>query len=97
MGENQFAHHPVILYGLNLLLCALAFVALEKSGLHSDGQSSVIGAALSSKTKEIVSVSLYVIGIIFAFWQPYLGLACFSVVAILWLIPDKRIENQLKK
>lgn len=97
MGENHFAHNPVILYGLNLLLCALAFVALEKAGLHSDGKSSVIGAALSSRSKEIASVSLYIIGIILSIWQPYLGFTCFCIVAIIWLIPDRRIENQLKR
>ncbi len=96
MGENDFEKNPVILYGVNLLLCAIAFLVLEKTSTYSDGESSIIGTALASKRKEYASVILYVLGIIIAIFSPYTGILCFVAVAILWLIPDKRIENKLK-
>lgn len=96
MGENHFDKNPVILYGFNLLLCAIAYAVLEKTSLHSDGKTSILGTALTSKTKEIVSILLYLTGIISALFLPYMGLVCFIIVAALWLIPDTRIEKKLK-
>ena len=96
MGENHFEKNPVILYGLNLLLCAIAFLILEKTSTSSDGKSSVISSALESNRKEIISIVLYLIGVITAIFYPIIGLIFFVIVAIVWLIPDKRIENKLK-
>jgi len=96
MGENHFEKNPVILYGLNLLLCAIAFLILEKTSTSSDGRSSVISSALESNRKEIISIVLYLIGVITAIFYPIIGLIFFVIVAIVWLIPDKRIENKLK-
>lgn len=96
MGENHFDKNPVILYGVNLLLCAIAFLALEKTSALSDGKSSVISSALKSNKKEFVSILLYLAGIVIAIFSPYIGLTFFVIVAIIWLIPDKRIENKLK-
>ncbi|WP_335965881.1 TMEM175 family protein [Galbibacter sp. PAP.153] len=97
MGENHFEKNPVILYGMNLLLCAIAYALLENASTGSDGKSSVIGSALTGKRKEAASVVLYLIGIVLAVFYPSMGISCFIVVAAIWLIPDKRIENQLKK
>ncbi|MCB0455928.1 MAG: hypothetical protein KDC62_11105, partial [Aequorivita sp.] len=62
----------------------------------SDGKSSVISSALESNRKEIISIVLYLIGVITAIFYPIIGLIFFVIVAIVWLIPDKRIENKLK-
>lgn len=96
MGENNFEKNLIILYGANLLLCGIAYAVLEKTSLHSDGETSILGAALTSKTKEIISILLYLTGIISALFLPYVGLVCFVMVAVLWFIPDTRIEKKLK-
>lgn len=96
MGENHFQTNPVILYGVNLLLCAITFLILEKSAERHEGKESIIGKALKNKTKEVISVSLYTFGLVLANFYPISGILCYAIVAIIWLIPDTRIENQLK-
>lgn len=95
MGQNHFEKNPVALYGINLLFCAFTYFILEKAAIKHEGKQSVIGMALEDKKKEIASLFLYIIGTIGSFYTPEIGLACYALVAILWLIPDKRIENQL--
>ncbi len=97
MGENQFGKIPVGLYGLNLVFCAIAFLILEKEAIAHEGKDSTIGTALEFKTKEMISIVLYSVGIILSFFLPMLSIICYSVVAIVWFIPDKRIENTLNK
>ena len=96
MGENHFTTNPVALYGINLLLCALAFLILEKSAIKHEGRESAIGKALQDRTKEIISVTIYILGIILAMFFPLVAIICYAIVAIIWLIPDTRIERQLK-
>ncbi|MBS1485987.1 MAG: DUF1211 domain-containing protein [Bacteroidetes bacterium] len=96
MGENHFDKNPVALYGLNLLLCATAFTILEKAAIRHEGKESTVGIALKSKIKEYASVVIYLIGLVFSFWLPAISLACYVVVAIIWLIPDRRIEKQMR-
>lgn len=95
MGENNFEANPVALYGLNLLLCSIAFIVLEKTAIKHDGKESVIGSALQNNTKEYLSFILYLVGVVATYFQPYISLACYIIVAILWLIPDTRIEKKL--
>lgn len=95
MGENHFYSNAVILYGVNLLACAIAYVILEKASIGLEGKDSVIGKALSSKIKEIASIVLYTSGIFISCKFPYIGIVAYVIVAILWLIPDKRIEKSL--
>lgn len=96
MGENQFEKNPTALYGLNLLFCAFAFTLLEKFAIKLDGKNSDIGKALENRKKEMLSVFFYAAGIAVSFFMPLLSLGCYALVAILWLIPDTRIERQLK-
>ncbi len=97
MGENHFAENPTALYGINLLACAFTFIFLEKTTVLTEGKDSKIGKALKNTTKEYASVFFYVTGIGLSFYWPKISVACYTIVAILWLIPDPRIENQLKK
>lgn len=92
MGENHFESNPVALYGLNLLACAFAFVLLEKSAMAFEGETSKISLALKGRKKESLSIFLYIFGVGATFFLPIIGLACFVIVAIIWIIPDKRIE-----
>lgn len=95
MGENHFDKNPVALYGANLLLCAIAFVALQKTAISVEGKDSKIGSALRNNTKEYLSIFLYVLGLATSFFIPMLSFGCYALVAIIWLIPDTRIEKSL--
>ncbi|WKS94482.1 TMEM175 family protein [Riemerella columbina] len=96
MGENHFDKNPVTLYGINLLFCAFGYIALERSTLKVEGKGSKIEQALKSRTKEYTSISLYIVGLLGSYFAPIIGMACYTVVAILWLCPDRRIEKTLK-
>lgn len=96
MGENHFDKNPVALYGFNLFMCAIAFVILQKTAIHSDGKESKISSALSNNTKEYASIFLYVSGLVLSFFLPKLSVICYTIVAIIWLIPDTRIEKTLE-
>lgn len=95
MGDNHFQSIPVLLYGINLLLCAISFILLAKSAAKHEGENSVIGKALKSKNKEKISLLLYVFAIAIATYFPVISLISYTIVAIIWLIPDTRIERQL--
>ncbi len=95
MGENHFAPATVVLYGLDLLLCAIAFTILVRCLLRSHGGDSVLARALGDGKKEKLSLTLYTLGTAMAFWLPILAYALFVGVAILWLVPDRRIEKVL--
>ncbi len=97
MGENHFDKDPVALYGINLFLCAIAFTVVEKVAIHFEGQDSVLAKAVKNNLKENLSLLFYIVGIAFSFFYPLVGLAFFAVVAIMWLIPDKRIEKNLNE
>jgi uncharacterized membrane protein len=95
MGENQFVLWPVLVYGGNLLGCALAFTILLRLLLSADGKDSPLARAVGADWKGNVSIAIYAIGIGLAFIRPVLGLACYVTVAVIWFIPDKRIERVL--
>lgn len=81
---------------MNLLLCAITFNILERVAIKHEGKDSVIGKALENSTKEMLSIVLYVLSTFFAFFTPIFSLIGYTLVAIIWLIPDQRIEKQLK-
>lgn len=95
MGENHFEKNPVILYGTNLVLCAFAYAVLVQIALKNEGRSSTIGKAIRNTKKEYLSISIYLLGIASAFVMTMLSITCFFAVALIWLIPDMRIEKNL--
>jgi uncharacterized membrane protein len=95
MGENHFAEITVTLYGLVLLGCALGYYVLTLSFLRNHDNASVIHKAVGNKLKERLSLGAYILGLIVSFWYPLIAFGIFCSVAIVWLIPDRRIENQL--
>jgi uncharacterized membrane protein len=95
MGQNHFAPLPVASYGINLLLCAMAYALLSKALVKSEGRQSILAKALHNQSKETISVALYAAGILLAFQWPYLSLAAYFGVAIMWIIPDRRIEQAM--
>ena len=96
MGENHFTKNPVALYGFVLLMCALAFNILQKFCLDIEGKDSVIAKALKSTLKEKLSALIYFSGIVLSFFFPVVSVILYYVAAILWIIPDLRIEKNLK-
>jgi uncharacterized membrane protein len=96
MGENHFARWPVMLYGLNLLLCALAWYVLQSSLIRHHGTESRLARAIGSDFKGKASPVLYVAGIALAACDhPRAGMLLFILVALMWLVPDPRFERAL--
>ena len=95
MGENHFTPMPVALYGVILLMAAIAYFILQNQIIRKQGQNSILKKAIGSDIKGKVSPVLYVIAIPFAFISTWVSEAIYLIVALMWLIPDKRIERTL--
>lgn len=95
MGENHFSKWPVILYGFILLMAGVAYYILAHCLTSVHGKDSLLAAAIGKDQKGIASVILYIIGIACSFINPWLGFSLYVVVAIIWFIPDRRIEKKI--
>lgn len=95
VGENHAAAAPSALYGVVLLMAATAYWILQQSIIVSQGPQSLLKKAVGGDWKGKASPALYVAGIAASFWFPWLAQIVYLLVALLWLIPDKRIENTL--
>jgi len=93
MGENHFAPLPTAVYGLSLLMPALAWYVLQKAIIRKHGTESVLAKAVGRDLKGKMSSVLYVVAIGLAFVSPWISLAIYALVAVMWLIPDRRIEH----
>ena len=95
MGENHFEPWPVALYGVVLLFAAIAYFFLTKTLIAHHGKDSTLAASIGSDRKGKVSVVFYAVAIPLAFVRPWIACACYVMVAIMWLLPDPRIEKAL--
>ena len=95
MGENHFAPAPTALYGGVLLLAALAYWLLQSSLIRRQGPDSVLAAAIGRDLKGKISPLLYAMAIPLAFVRPWVADALYVLVALIWLVPDRRIERTL--
>jgi uncharacterized membrane protein len=95
MGESGFSTWPVALYGVVLLFAGFAFFVLSRVLIALHGQDSVLATALGQDTKGKLSLVFYAAAIPVAFIYPWLSCALYVLVAIIWLIPDRRIEKIL--
>jgi uncharacterized membrane protein len=95
MGENHFSAWPVAVYGGVLLCAACAYFILARTLIAHHGQDSDLATALGSDFKGKVSIACYVAAISLAFQTPRLACALYVLVAVMWLIPDRRIEKTL--
>ncbi|MCI9846892.1 TMEM175 family protein [Flavobacterium pectinovorum] len=93
MGEHNFAKNAMALYGTILFLCAIAYYILERVIIIAEGKNSVLAKAIGYEVKGIVSAVLYILGVVFSFYSEWISGAAYFIVAMLWLIPDKRIEK----
>lgn len=97
IGETVFASHPVAVYGFILFMCAVAYHILETSVIRAEGVDSKLAHAIKSGKKEKISTILYLLGIVISFFYPYVSVGIYYIVAILWLVPDLRIEKELQE
>jgi len=95
MDENHFAPVTVAAYGLVLLCAGIAYFILTRVLLATHGQDSLLAKALGSDFKGKVSVVLYLAAVVLAFVQPWISLAIYVLVALMWLVPDRRFERLL--
>ena len=96
MGENHFEPLPTALYGIVLLMCALSYTLLQrKLTKHSAGENELLAEAVGSDRKGKISLGLYVIAIGLAFVQQNISHAIYLFVALMWFIPDRRIERRI--
>jgi uncharacterized membrane protein len=97
MGENHFAAAPSALYGVVLLMAAIAYWVLQQVIIASQGPASVLKRAIGNDWKGKLSPLLYVVAIATSVWASWMAQALYVFVALLWLVPDRRIEFALRQ
>ncbi|TAH44391.1 MAG: DUF1211 domain-containing protein [Bacteroidetes bacterium] len=95
MGENHFAPATIALYGFVLLMSAIAYWILAHSLINYHGKESLLAKALGSDVKGKISIVIYLIAIPVSFMNQWISGALFILVALMWLIPDSRIEKAI--
>ena len=96
MGESHFAEAPTALYGIVSLLAAIAYYILQTTIIRDQGPNSRLAAAIGSDLKGKASPLLYLLGIGLSFFVPKVALAVYVFVALMWLVPDRRIASALE-
>jgi uncharacterized membrane protein len=95
MGENHFSAMPTALYGFILMMAGIAYWILQQAIIRSHGRDSLLAKAIGTDIKGYGSIVLYAIAIPLAFYQEWIADAIYVLVALFWLIPDRRIERKL--
>lgn len=93
IGEHNFSNFPMTVYGFVLLMCATSYLLLQKIIIKSQGENSLLFQAIGHDYKGKISFLLYVIAIFFTMYSQYLPGVLYIIVALMWLVPDKRIER----
>ncbi|MFZ6656634.1 TMEM175 family protein [Undibacterium sp. TJN19] len=96
VGENHFASAPTALYGVVLLMAAIAYFILQQMIIATQGDDSILKKAVGNDWKGKLSPITYATAIPLAFWFPLLSMGLYVFMALIWLIPDRRIEKVLK-
>jgi uncharacterized membrane protein len=96
MGENHMAAWPAAIYGIVLLMAAVAYYILAHAFIALHGKQSVLAKAIGADIKNKISVALYAAAVLLAFVRPWISDGLYVVVAIMWLVPDRRIESTLR-
>jgi uncharacterized membrane protein len=95
MGENHLDSWPVAVYGIVLLWAGIAYFILTRALISLHGHDSTLAMSIGSDRKGKISIAIYAAAIPLAFAKPWIAGACYVIVAIMWLIPDRRIERKL--
>lgn len=96
MGENHFAPVPTATYGTVMVFCAIAYVILQWTIIRRQGNASFLAGAIGRDRKGKFSMAAYVAAIAVAFVCPWISIAIYMLVAMIWFIPDRRIERALQ-
>jgi uncharacterized membrane protein len=96
MGENHFAQMPSALYGAVLLMAAIAYWILQQTLIACEGNASILKRALGKDWKGRLSPLLYIAAIASTFWVQWVAQLLYVLVALIWLLPDPRIEHVLQ-
>jgi uncharacterized membrane protein len=96
MGENHFSSIPSALYGVVLVMAAVAYRVLQQTIIAAEGPASVLKSAVGGDWKGKLSPLLYVLAIASTFWVQWLAQALYVLAALVWLVPDRRIEHALQ-
>lgn len=95
MGENHFTRVPTALYGGVLFMSAVAYYVLQQAIIHAQGEDSLLRQAIGSDWKGKSSLLLYLLAILTTLYSSWIAQAIFVIAALIWLIPDRRIEKRL--
>jgi len=94
MGEHHFGAAPMAIYGFVLLMNAFAFTILQNVIVKAHKHECSLKVKKGTTIKEMVSIALYILGIILSFYNHFWAMVCYIIVAILWIVPDKQIEKE---
>jgi uncharacterized membrane protein len=97
MGNSSFAPWPVAIYGVLLLLCGAAYYVLSRALIVSHGDDSALAKAVGRDDKGLLSLGIYSLAVPLAFVSAWLACGLYVVVAVIWLVPDRRIERELSR
>jgi uncharacterized membrane protein len=97
MGENHFTAAPTVLYGLVLLMAAIAYYLLQQTIIRAQGEDSILKKAIGRDWKGKLSPVLYLVAIAATLRSPWIAQAVYVTAALIWLIPDRRIESVLPR
>ena len=102
VGESWLEGHrlapvPTALYGIVLLMAAIAYIILQRSIIRNEGRHAMLAAAIGADWKGKLSMALYLAAIPLAFVNPWISIGLYVLVALIWLVPDKRIERVVAK
>jgi len=95
VGENHVNAWPVALYGIVLLCAAIAYYILTRVLIHLHGEGSKLAKSVGEDKKGKISIAVYAAAVPLAFVQPWIAAAGYVIVAVMWLVPDRRIEREI--
>jgi uncharacterized membrane protein len=95
MGENHLNPWPVAVYGIVLLLAGVAYYILTQTLIRLHGRDSTLATSIGADVKGKISIAIYAAGIALAFVHPWIADLCYVIVAVMWLVPDRRIERKV--
>jgi uncharacterized membrane protein len=95
MGENHFGSVPIMIYGLVLFAASIAYYILTRTLVALHGKKSTLATAVGKDYKGQISTAIYLIAVLIAPWRPWIAFGLYVFVAIIWLVPDRRIERNL--
>jgi uncharacterized membrane protein len=95
MGENNFSSAPAALYGIVLSITGIAYYFLVRSLIQLHGKDSLIATSIGKDFKGKISVVIYIVGICISFFNSWISFLLYCCVALIWIIPDRRIEKRI--